>query len=374
MIEQDVIEKIREGAPFEGLGDVRLVETLLEPQVTYLQDKNIRPDMALRLNFGGSLFTVYGEVKTQVTPKLLREFGPWLARLKALNQKEPYVLICPFLSPESQRYCQENNIDFIDLCGNVLIRVPGKILIQRLGRPNMFKEPQIFRNPFGGASSRVIRVLLQSPSRIWTVTEVYKELKLESERQNKRKGFQPNISSVSKTIQSLGEELLIRRDKLKIIVPEPRQLLLRWAEKYQERFKWMRRSSWIGKNPFGFDVESSINGLKSRFSNLDFLITGTSAANFIAPFVNIDRIDVFLLNNQYGEALRNINNEQSVGPDFLFIYPYDVGVSMYARQVKGMTIASDIQIYLDCYARGGRDLKQADYLLSNIIEKQWNKT
>ena len=136
----------------------------------------------------------------------------------------------------------------------------------------------------------------------------------------------------------------------------------------------MRRSSWTGKNPFGFDVESSIKGLKSRFSNLDFLITGTSAANLIAPFANIDRIDVFLLNNQYDGALRNLNNEQSVGPDFLFIYPYDVGVSMYARQVKGLTIASDIQIYLDCYARGGRDLKQADYLLSNIIEKQWNKT
>ena len=374
MIKQEVIEKIKEGTPFEGLGDVRLVETLLEPQVTYLPDKNIRPDMALRLDFGGSLFTVYGEVKTQVTPKLLRELGPWLARLKALNQKEPYALICPFLSPESQRYCQENNIDFIDLCGNVLISVPGNILIQRLGRPNMFKEPQIFRNPFGGASSRVIRVLLQSPSRIWTVTEVYKELKLESQRQNKRKGFQPNISSISKTIQSLGEELLIRRDKLKIIVPEPRQLLLRWAEKYRERFKWMRRSSWTGKNPFGFDVESSINGLKSRFSNLDFLITGTSAANLIAPFANIDRIDVFLLKNQYDEALRSLNNERSVGPDFLFIYPYDIGVSMYARQVKGLTIASDIQIYLDCYARGGRDLKQAYYLLSNIIEKQWNKT
>jgi hypothetical protein len=46
---------------------------------------------------------------------------------------------------------------------------------------------------------------------------------------------------------------------------------------------------------------------------------------------------------------------------------------MYSRDVKGVTIASDIQIYLDCYARGGRDSKQAEYLLSNVIEKTWNK-
>lgn len=32
---------------------------------------------------------------------------------------------------------------------------------------------------------------------------------------------------------------------------------------------------------------------------------------------------------------------------------------------------SDIQTYLDLYARGGRDLKQADYLLDSAIEPRW---
>jgi hypothetical protein len=32
---------------------------------------------------------------------------------------------------------------------------------------------------------------------------------------------------------------------------------------------------------------------------------------------------------------------------------------------------SNIQTYLDLYARGGRDLKQAEYLLENVIAARW---
>lgn len=374
MTEQEIIEQLRKGTPFEGLSDIHFVETQQEqPQEARFSDPGNRPDVILRLDFAGVLMTVYCEVKTQVTPKLLKQIGPWLARVKNLDPAETYALICPFLSPASQQYCQENKIDFIDLCGNVLLRFPSKILIQRLNRPNIYQERQLFRNPFGGASSRVVRVLLQFPNRAWAVTAIEKELNKESERQNRGKGFQLSVSSISKTIQSLEEELLIRRDGLQIVVPEPRQVLFRWAEKYRDRYKWARRSSWTCKNPFGFDLQASIKELQSQFRDLDFAVTGSAAANLIAPFVNIDRIDVFIIQNSSSEALRTFKSERSVGPDFLFLYPYDLGVFMYARKNNGLTVVSDVQAYLDCYARGGRDTKQADYLLSNVIEKQWNK-
>lgn len=374
MTKQEIIEQIKKGTPFDGLGDIHLVETRLEPVLTDLPERNIRPDVAIILDLAGISLTVYGEVKTQVSPKLISQIGTWLARAKALNSKGTYALVCPFISPQSQRFCQENKIDFIDLSGNVLLRIPGKVLIERLGRPNVYKEPQRFRNPFGGASSRVPRVLLEFPNRVWTVTDIEKELIQESERQNREGAFKLSISSISKTIQSLEEELLIRRERMQILVPDPHQLLLRWIEKYCERYKFARRSAWTSRNPFGFDIESSVKGLNSQFPNLDPIVTGTAAANLIAPFTNIDQIDIFVQSNQADPSLRNLNKEQGVGPDFLFIYPYDRGVAMYARKISGLPVASNIQTYLDCYARGGRDRKQADYLLANIIEKQWDKT
>ena len=54
-----------------------------------------------------------------------------------------------------------------------------------------------------------------------------------------------------------------------------------------------------------------------------------------------------------------------------FITPYDAGVFMYSKQVGAAPVVSPIQAYLDLYARGGRDLKQAEYLLNNVIQSQW---
>jgi hypothetical protein len=46
-------------------------------------------------------------------------------------------------------------------------------------------------------------------------------------------------------------------------------------------------------------------------------------------------------------------------------------VFLYARTDAPVPRVSNIQAYLDLYARGGRDLKQADYLLDNAIASRW---
>ncbi|MFH1226982.1 MAG: hypothetical protein V1701_03635 [Planctomycetota bacterium] len=383
MTEQEIIERIDKGEPFIGISNIRL-RGKVEPQPKGI-DQSVRPDLAMGIEFNNIPIQIYGTIKTQVTPKILKEIGLWLARLNESDPNIRYVLICPFLSPESQKYCQENRVDFIDLCGNILIRIPGKVLIQRLNQPNLFKAPQLLRNPFFGASSRVARVLLQFPKRVWTVSEIQQELIEESFKQGRDKYFQISLSSISKAIKSLEEALLIRRDGVKVVVPEPKQLLFNWIEKYQKQYRWARYpryngaqyvvEAWKCNNPFGFDIKSSVQGLRNQFPNLQTIVTGSAAASFIAPFVNIDQIDIFILDNYQQQTLLDFtsNTKQGKGPEFLFIYPYDQGVAMYARKIDDLTVASDIQTYLDCYALGGRDAKQAEYLLTNIIEKQWNK-
>jgi len=44
---------------------------------------------------------------------------------------------------------------------------------------------------------------------------------------------------------------------------------------------------------------------------------------------------------------------------------------MFARIVEGVPLVAVVQMYLDLYARGGRDLKQAEYLLENRIVPAW---
>ena len=44
---------------------------------------------------------------------------------------------------------------------------------------------------------------------------------------------------------------------------------------------------------------------------------------------------------------------------------------MYAKRAGKALVVSDMQAYLDLYARGGRDLKQAEVLLSSSIRRRW---
>jgi hypothetical protein len=87
----------------------------------------------------------------------------------------------------------------------------------------------------------------------------------------------------------------------------------------------------------------------------------------------LDRIDIYVLPSQNDAKLRQIDGRPvSETPRRLrFLYPYDEGVFLYARTDTAVPRVSNIQAYLDLYARGGRDLKQADYLLENVIAARW---
>ena len=102
-----------------------------------------------------------------------------------------------------------------------------------------------------------------------------------------------------------------------------------------------------------------------------YAFTGAAAAGD-APFVDLSRIEVFLLPNKKDDRrLRQLDQRPGLGPRLRFIYPYDSGVFMYANLDAAKPRVSNIQAYLDLYAQGGRDFKQADYLLDNAIEPRW---
>jgi hypothetical protein len=70
-------------------------------------------------------------------------------------------------------------------------------------------------------------------------------------------------------------------------------------------------------------------------------------------------------------GLRDLKSQASSGPPIRVITPYDAGVFIYSNLLGRALVVSPVQAYLDLYARGGRDLKQAEYLLDNVIQRQW---
>jgi hypothetical protein len=372
--EKNILEALRDQTPVRGLPGVRI--------------RSIRPrasegfDVQFEIESGDKRVSVFGEIKSELSPKLLEEIAPWIRRMKSLRQGVVFALLCPVLSPRSQAFCIQNGIDFLDLAGNISVNVPGVLTLQRLGMRSTegASKPSSLpaTNPFSGRSSRVLRVLLEK-TRPWTGTEIAKELQIQSNiiartLPNASISFGITLGAISKVISSLDEQLWIRRQGSSITVPEPRRLLLEWAEKYKERYRWRLRSSFETSNPLGGTPTEISAGLQPLIRG-PYAFTGAAAATD-APFVNVDRADVFLIQGEPDKRLRALDLRQGFTtiPKLRFIYAYDEGVLLYARNDTSFPRVSNIQAYLDLYARGGRDLKQAGYLLDNAIAPKWEVT
>jgi hypothetical protein len=370
-LERQPLESLRAQTPVRDLPGVRIRAIKAQPEDGF--------DFQFELQSGKRRIVVLAEYKLAVPLRVLEDIAPWIRRMKSLRPGVSFALITPALSPRAQTYCIEQGIDFIDLAGNILIHVPGEFTLQRLGMRTSYRTQEsaapAFSNVFSGRYSRVLRVLLEKP-RPWTLTEISKEFAAETDRVAKTfstqmLSFGISLGAISKTLSSLDDQLWVRRQGSSIIVPEPRRLLAEWAEKYKDRYRWRLRSSFEAPNPLGSTLAEVNSGLQSIVRG-PYAFTAAAAAGD-APFVDLDRIDIYVLPSQNDAKLRQIDGRPvSETPRRLrFLYPYDEGVFLYARTDTAVPRVSNIQAYLDLYARGGRDLKQADYLLENVIAARW---
>ncbi len=373
-IDQIIADALRCQIPLRGLPGVSIQNVQEQPEQPF--------DIRFDLLSGPNRIQVLGEIKRAFSPRLLEEIAPWIKRLKALRSDVSVAVIAPALSPQAQAFCVENEIDFLDLAGNIFINVPGKFTLQRNGMraPSELVPPSEGArtvNVSSGRFSRVLRVLLEQP-RVWTVTEIARELESENRRfadlyPAENVDFRISQGSISKAITGLAEQLWIRRRGTSIIVPEPKRLLEQWAEKYKERYRWRLRSSFQTGNPFGTDLAALANGIRERVDG-PFAFTGAIATTADAPFIDVDVVDTFVLGGAASVmTLRELKSQPSDNPPIRAITPYDAGVFMYTRRIGTALVVSPVQAYLDLYARGGRDLKQADYLLTNAIQQRWGK-
>ncbi len=130
--------------------------------------------------------------------------------------------------------------------------------------------------------------------------------------------------------------------------------MLEWAEKYKERFRWRLRSSFQASNPFGKTPVEINRGLQSLLAT-PYVFTAAAAA-VEAPFIDLDRFDIFLLPNQDDAKLRQLRQTpiSQDTPKLRFIYPYDEGVFLYSTRESNFPKVSNIQAYLDLCAGWAR--------------------
>ena len=304
-----------------------------------------------------SKHTLIFEIKTSGQPRYARMAISQLKEMVSKNINYYGVFASTFISNETGRICQDNNIGFIDTAGNCFFNFDN-VFVSIEGRPNPFPNKRPLKTLFYSKSSRALRVLLSNPKNAWFVKDLSTEAGI-------------SLGQAFLVKKKLLEEELIEElevdglKKFKLINPE--KLLDEWSKNYNYNKNNV-------KNYYSLDdtktIESNIinycNTKKIRYS-----FTLTSGASLAAPFLRYNRVFVYIPGD-IEKIAKGLNfKEVSSGSNVSILKPYDEGVFYNTQVINGINVVNDIQLYLDLINYKERGEEAAKFLYEQRIRNNW---
>ncbi len=353
-LEQDILDWVR-------TGKVRIPSISVsidgEDQVASKQrlGSKQQPDATatIRWRDGEERFVV--ECKARNTPQEFQSALSGAIRIGKELQLRPLLLL-PYLSEPQIRDLAEQEVSGIDLCGNAIIVVPGKLLIMKMGEKNRFKDSYLIKDVYKGSSSLVARSLL-------VMTKSRSLADLESFIASR--GGKLTLTTISKALRRLQDDLMIEKRKGAASLLQPEELLEKLAESYKEP-RVTRK--FVGKT--GLTLESMVQ--KFRSANTKFAISGASS---IAKYGVMGREEIVTIYcdslSRATEALGETTETERF-PDIELKETSDQTVYFDLRTDNDVPYASPIQSFLEL-ANGDKREKDASRQVLRYILDEVNK-
>lgn len=180
-------------------------------------------DATISARWGRREYRFVVECKSRSTPRILQQC---IAQARAYaNPPESFPMVMvPYLSRKQLLELERLQVSGLDACGNCVIVVPGEILVLRSGQPNKYPDSAPLKNVYRGDASLVPRVFVRHPE-YPTVTEIRDEIR--------GRGGRIALSTVSKALKRLEDDLIIARQRGSIRLLQGDKLLERLAANYQ---------------------------------------------------------------------------------------------------------------------------------------------
>ena len=302
-------------------------------------------DLIIGLSNRQKKFKVLIQAKASGEPAILRRSAAWLKNMLAQTNGDYAILVAPYVSDEGALICRDMGIGFVDLSGNCLLNLEG-LYVERTGFANKFKKPREVQSLFSPKSSRVVRCLLSDPTKTWTLKRLSNETGV-------------SIGLIHRIATALEHNLFAEKRPGGFQLEDPARLLEAWREEYQRRpRKWGRYVIRMGT------IEDCIEKLKAAAlqNRVRYALSGPSGASLVSAYLNPSLVHVYvdILKSEFLEEL-NAYPIMSEG-NFLIRVVEQQNEFIGSREVKGIYIASDIQLYLDLWSMGGRGQEAAEEL------------
>ena len=328
------------------------------PFCTLEQATNLTPPPPIELDWAGKLRTADGErlllldAKMSGQPRLARDAVNALQRLAGLYPNAVCVFAAPYISADTGKILERENVGYVDLSGNCRLTF-DRVYIRIEGRPNQSARRREIRSLFSPKAERVLRTLLLEPRRGWKIKELAATAQVSLGQ----------ASNVKKLLDD--REWLCRRDGIRLA--EPARLLKEWSESYD-----FRKSKACDYYSMASPAET-----EARIANactelgIGYALAGFSAAARLAPSVRYQRVTAYVADRIDEVAERVGLKPVTSGPNVALLQPYDEGVMAGCREVDGIRITSAIQTYLDLQGFRGRGEEAAKDVFKEAIEPQW---
>ena len=293
------------------------------------------------------------EAKSVGEPRQIRYAIQQLREYLTLVKDAYGVVAAPYISNDTARICRENGMGYIDLAGNCFLGF-DQIYVELKNYPNLTVEKRQLRSLFTPKSSRILRVMLANPRRSWMVKDLAKEAKV-------------SIGLVFKVKERLLDLEFASEENRSILLNRPTELIDKWADSYSFR----RNKTY---DYFSFDEPKMIEQRLAEYCQprqIPYALTLFSGAALVAPFVRYTRGFAYV-GREIPEVVKSVElKEVSSGPNFTILEPYDDGIFYGSRNIDGLDVVCDVQLYLDLVGYRGRGEESAQFLLEQRIKSQW---
>lgn len=317
----------------------------------------VRPDAVVAVEDSrGAIGRVIIEVRERLVPRDVANLvAGRLPALRALDADASVLVVAPWLSQRTRDLLVEQGVAYLDLTGNVLLR---------LGRPALFirtigatQDPN--PSPRGGlslrgdAAGRVVRLLadVRPP---YTASAIAGASGV-------------SVPYVSRLLTALDKEALVQRGARGLVIDvDWANLLRRRAETY-DVFATNLAQGFVSRT----GAREIVGRLRER-PDVYRAVTGSFAASELAPVAAPAQLAVYVDDaRRTAEALELLPAD--VGADIVLLVPYDFVVLDRAVSLGGLTAVSPSQLALDCLTGNGRMPAEGEALLEWMrrVEDEW---
>ena len=311
----------------------------------------LRPDFLLTAEWEGKERCFIVEYKRSSTPKALEAAIQQSRRYaEAAGSYLPMVIV-PYLGPSALDRLTEEGVSGIDLSGNGLVIVPGEWFVRSTGAKNLFPSSAPIKNVYRGASSLVARVFFACPT-FSSVHEISDEIL--------RRGGKTSLSTVSKALKGLEEDLVVGRGAT-IHLLQPSRLLDLLLENHRDsKVRLTHR----------IRVSDRTRGLRQFAQNAQesgAFVAGDLPSRYVVMPTSDDVVRVYT--SSIKQITRDVEYEEtSRFPNVELIETEDQTVYFDPSESEGFLWISPLQTYLMLATGGKREREVAAQLRADLLE------